>query len=163
VPVARPALLVSLIAAAAVLLPSAAQAQQRPMVIQVISIAESLKAHDVPPKGPSAGDWVAMTDRLANAVARFGKPQNAIVGSDQATLKIQKPGVETLDGVAKLPGGTIVFRGRVTTGKGGSQIVPVVDGTGRFAGARGTVTISQIGADPRLALNVYRLTLPPAI
>ena len=57
-------------------------------------------------------------------------------------------------GVVSLPGGTIVYRGEGSLGS--SKPIPVVGGTGRFAGARGTLAVGG-GTSP---LNTYRLTLP---
>jgi hypothetical protein len=39
-------------------------------------------------------------------------------------------------------------------------VFPVVRGTGRFAGARGTVTVTALAGE-KTALNVYRLVYPP--
>jgi hypothetical protein len=60
-----------------------------------------------------------------------------------------------VNGVATLPGGTIRVRGPVEEQTNATLVVPVVGGTGAFAGARGTLTIN--GTEKR-AWNVYRLT-----
>ena len=57
-------------------------------------------------------------------------------------------------GVVDLPGGTLVYSGRGTLGS--SSPIPVIRGTGQFAGAHGTLTVGS-GTSP---LNTYRLTLP---
>lgn len=154
---------IAVVASASVLMPTATWARSSATVIEVISLTTSLHAHRATPKRASPGDWIAETDRLINLIAQFGKRRGAIVGNDRATFTNHGSGVLTVDGAATFPGGTILFRGRVTTRKDGTEVLPVAGGTGHFAGARGTLTIGQIRSDERVALNIYRLTLPPAI
>jgi hypothetical protein len=113
---------------------------------------------DVPPTGASVGDSFTEASRLRNAVAQFGRPKGAVVGSDRATTTLISAQAVRMQGTVRLPGGTLTIRGRVTL-RPGSASVPVTGGTGRFAGARGTVTAAAL-PDGRSAANVYRITLP---
>jgi hypothetical protein len=58
---------------------------------------------------------------------------------------------------ASLPGGTIRSAGKVTAS---AARIPVVGGTGKFAGAGGTVEVRDLDPSGSPALNVYRLRLP---
>jgi hypothetical protein len=66
----------------------------------------------------------------------------------------------TIDVTATLPGGTLRVRGAMHVLADGSERYPVNGGTGRFAGARGTVTVRSLGGQGTQSSNVYRLTLP---
>jgi hypothetical protein len=121
------------------------------MVIRLVSDTTSVRGRDVAPKGPSVGDSVFSTSRLRNAVAQFGRARGAIVGSDRGTARLVSATRATVDGVASLPGGTLHFRGRLRS------TIPVVGGTGRFAGARGTLRVTATSRRDT-ALNVYTLT-----
>jgi hypothetical protein len=131
-----------------------------PAVIRVVSITTSYTTVDVPPKKASAGDHDVFTSRLLNARAQFGKPRGAVVGSDRGTMLLTSATSARLMTVARLPGGTIVVSGPLTSAGGGAVSIPVVEGTGQFAGARGTVTILA-PKDPKTAINIYRLTYGP--
>jgi hypothetical protein len=130
------------------------------MVIRLVSITTSARANDRPPKGASAGDTLFTTSRLENAVSQLGKPKGAVVGRDQGTARIVAPGQLEANGAATLPGGTIRFEGRVRALSPTSEQIPVTGGTGRFRGARGTLTVTPLSKDGVRAANVYRLTLP---
>ena len=125
------------------------------LVIRLISNNSIASANDKPPKGLSAGDSFTTTSTLRNQVAQFGKPKGALVGRDRAVQTFLSPTAFTIKGYAVLPGGRVLFRGRVTTT--GSS-VKVTGGTGRYASARGTVTADSLGGTR--TTNVYRLTLP---
>jgi hypothetical protein len=150
----------ALLAALALSVTAATATAQAPMTIQLISVGTSERTNDVPPAGPSRGDTSVQTSRLLNAVPQFGKPRNSVVGRDRATITLTGPTAGRIDGVTTLPGGTLVLRGAMRVQPGVGIVFPVVRGTGRYAGARGTVTI--LGSnDPLRAANIYRLTFPP--
>ena len=134
---------------------SGSDASQR-LVIRLISDNKIAGGVDKPPKGKlSAGDRFTTTSTLRNQVAQFGKPKGALVGRDRAVNTFLSARAYTVTGYAVLPGGRILFRGRVTA-SGGS--VNVTGGTGRYAHARGTVGGQDLGGTR--AINIYRLTLP---
>jgi hypothetical protein len=124
-------------------------------VLRFVSLTTSSKVDDRPPKGLGVGDGQFTTSQLRNAVAQLGKPKGAVVGSDSGTMTIAGERSIRVDVVTRLPGGTIVMRGLIRPAPAGVAL-PVTGGTGRFAGARGTMTISEESG--RRAINVYRLT-----
>jgi hypothetical protein len=125
------------------------------VVITVRSFTTYAVAQDKKPKGQSnKGDRIILRSRLSNVRAQFDMPRGAVVGSDQGTITFTSKTRIVVEGVARLPGGTIRFRGTGTFGE--NEPIPVVGGTGRFSGARGTLTVGE-GESP---LNTYRLTLP---
>jgi hypothetical protein len=127
------------------------------MVIRVISVGSVVSSNDKPPKGPSPGDRYITTSVLRNQVPQFGRPVGAVVGRDRAIYHFYASTTYLIDGVASFPGGTVFFRGR-TSVSSTTGAVPVTGGTGRFARARGTVRVSDLGGTR--ALNIYRLRLP---
>jgi hypothetical protein len=142
------------------LLPSLGEARSsRTVEVRILSVVSGYSQTDVEPKGLSAGDRVRMTDRLYNLVAQFGKPKGAPVGTDSGTMTIRR-GKQTANfqGVARLPGGTMVVKGRVTLGRTPTTLT-VAGGTGRYSRARGTVTVRTLDANGR-ASNIFHLTLP---
>lgn len=129
------------------------------LVIRLTSITTSARFDDKAPRGPSAGDRFFTTSRLINAVAQLGRARGAVVGSDSGTLTLTSPQAGRVDVVVRLVGGTLRVRGRTRVGSGTREVYPVTGGTGRFAGARGTLTVTGLGGDGTRASNVYRLTL----
>jgi hypothetical protein len=122
-------------------------------VIRVISVTTTYVEHRHPPAG-AVGDTVTTTDKLLNAVPQFGRTRNAVVGSDSAKLTFLRGGGMRLCGFARFPTGTIRICGAARAAQGGYS-VPIVGGTGQFANAQGTVSVS--GNDKR-SLNVYDVT-----
>ncbi len=136
----------------------AAAATRPPTVIKLVAVPTSAKVTDRAPKGPSTGDTVTETSRLLNEVAQFGKPPRAVVGSDRDVQRLRlNPRSLTVNGVTKLPGGTLLFRGKLERFGEDGTVIPVVGGTGRFLGAQGILVIVTAGK-PARTLNIYRLT-----
>ena len=132
--------------------------QDSALTIRVVSIPNRTVEHDLPPKGmPNQGDKYTGTSILRNAAPQFGKPNGAVVGSDTYAITITSEQWATVKVQAKLPGGTVRVQGR-TSLLLPSIKVPVTGGTGRYAGARGSSTATDL-SDGR-SLNVYRLRLP---
>jgi len=128
-------------------------------VITLISITTYEKHVDVPPKAASAGDHDFSASKLINAKAQFGKPKGAVVGSDRSVMVLESPTSALLKTLATLPGGTILFGGRLMAAGGGAVKIPVVRGTGVFAGATGTLTVLR-PTGPKTVVNIYRLSYP---
>jgi hypothetical protein len=122
------------------------------IVITVKSVTTASIPTDKAPKGASKGDRVLLRDRLVNVSRQFGKPAGAVVGRDEGVLVLTSANSGTFDGVATLPGGTIRLHGVI---RNGGESYSVVGGSGRYAHARGTITVGS-GKSP---LNTYRLKL----
>ena len=133
------------------------------MTIRLIgSAASSRYLVDHAPKGyPNKGDVVRETATLRNAVAQFGRPKGAIVGSDVwiTTIVIPPFGKAGVKATTTVPEGTIHAVGVVTATQM-TGTFRVVGGTGKYAGARGTLSLRNINASGSRAVIVYRLQLP---
>lgn len=137
---------------------SAVAAAPPPALIRLVSVTTSAKEIDRPPKGASAGDAVLETSMLYNDVRQFELPKRATVGTDRAVQRLLlKPRRLVVSGVASLPGGTLRFEGAMARNPRGGVVIPVVSGTGRYLGARGSLWILTAGT-PKRTLNIYRLT-----
>ncbi len=147
----------------AVALPAQAAptARAETVTIRLLSVTTEARVQkDVAPKNvASKGDVIWQKSLLRNAVAQFGKPKGALVGSDSGTITLVSPTVLANKGVAVLPGGTIRFAGR-SDGNSRVMVVAVTGGTGTYAGARGKLEVRALNADGSRTTNVYRLTLP---
>ena len=127
------------------------------LVIRVQSNTTSGALTHHPPAGPR-NDVVVEHDVLVNAKpGQFGQPAGSPVGSDVATITYRTNRSLVIRATASLPGGTILVAGVVTVTPGRPTVVPVVGGTGAFAGATGTETIGTTSVSP---LNTYRLSIP---
>ena len=111
-----------------------------------------------PKRVANAGDVFLARSMLRNGIAQFGKPTGAVVGGDVATVSLVSANRSDVKMTVKLPGGTLRVAGRVEDQR--VQTIPVVGGTGAFAGARGTCAITGLDASGNRARNVYRLSLP---
>ena len=114
-----------------------------------------------PPQGVgNVGDKMQAKNSLRNAVAQFGRPKGALVGSDVQTITVTSvtPTRARVTVAVTLPGGTLRVAGSVTASN--QTALPVVGGSGDFAGARGTTEVKSLDADGDPSLNIYRLRLP---
>lgn len=134
--------------------------EAKSMTIRLVSVTTKTKVLvDRPPtKTFNIGDVLWSKSTLRNEVAQFGRPKGAIVGGDVATLEVISNSKGDVKVTAKLPGGTLRAAGRV--GSGLSASIPVVGGTGAFAGARGVAESSPLSPGSDRERNVYRLQLP---
>ena len=135
------------------------------LMIRLIATTKpgSIWVRDVPPRTIrtgqyTEGDTIGSADILRNALAQFGKPKGAVIGSDRSILTVTSPTRALIHTQVKLPGGSLRIEGRFTFGTTKAIVLPVVDGSGAFAGARGSTTITQLSG--RRSLNVVRLRLP---
>ena len=150
------ALVIALPAAAT----DAAAAESVTIRVFVMPVERSIK--DVPPETLrlaheyTKGDTISGTSILRNAVRQFGKPKGARVGTSSGVIVAVSSQTVRLDGVARFPGGTVHVRGMgkiVPNPK-----VPIVGGTGRYAGATGVVEGRYVASGD--TLNIYRLQVP---
>jgi hypothetical protein len=126
--------------------------------VYVKEVTQSIK--DVPPKTLvgfeyTKGDTIRGTEILRNAVRQFNKPKGANVGTDRYVILAVAYQKVRADFIAKFPGGTVHAHGE---GKPGSGRVPVVGGTGRYAGATGVAEGRHLANGKKL--NIYRLQIP---
>ena len=131
---------------------------QHVLVIRVTSVLTSVRSINAPPKGVREGEIIFLTDQLLNVMPQFGRPARASVGSDQGTLTVVSATTARLVGTASFPDGTIKLNGLIPLAGNRPTVIPVVGGTGRYAGARGADTQPAPGGNTEL--NTYRLTLP---
>ena len=135
--------------------PLAAQAD-RTVVVRLTSVTLFNTPYDLAPNGAERGRPLRREEPAARtpfpSSASRRAPSSAPTGAPP-TL-VSKTVMKSV-GVAKLPGGTIRFQG---TGRLGARTsIPVVGGTGDYAGARGTL-VGRAGREHRL--NTYTLKLP---
>jgi hypothetical protein len=147
----------------AMALPAAASdaVAAKSVTIRVFVIPVTRKVIDVPPKTlnlgeHTKGDTISGTSILRNAVRQFGKPKGARVGSSSGVIVTLSARTARDDGVARFPGGTVHIHG---LGKiDPNPKVPVVGGTGRYAGATGLVEGRVLASGQQL--DIYRLHVP---
>jgi len=112
-----------------VALPSAGAAPG-PQVIRLIWVQTS--------NHPS-GKKRSWTSDLLNETRQFGKPAGVKVGAEVGVSH----GPQLVGGI-KLPGGVLEYSGRARhLPRDAGIVVPVVDGSGAFAGVKGTYTRSN--------------------
>jgi hypothetical protein len=131
------------------------------MTFTVRLIQEATYRHPHPPDG-NVGDVFSTTLRLFAVGPLFGKPDKAYVGTMSFSYTFQGAcssagagckGTTNLDTLSKLPGGTITANGNNVSLGRLPYVVPILRGTGTFAGASGTVSIAPSGA----ATEVYTI------
>jgi hypothetical protein len=134
----------------------------RSLTIRVLVTPVTRTIKDVPPKTVrstgewSKGDTLSGTSILRNFVPQFGKPKGARVGTSSFTDIALSSQMVREDGIARLPGGTVHVRGVVPIGP--TVKLPVVGGTGIYAGSTGVVEGRHLANGD--SLNVLRLQLP---
>jgi hypothetical protein len=142
-----------LIAAAALALsssPAAAKPHARTITIKARSQLTHVQLVDNAPAGASAGDMLVFTERL---VDRRGRR----IGSDAASCVRLFDATSLCTGTYKLRGGRVMVQ-LLQPGPTGTYDQAVTGGTGRFAGARGTVTVAQRPSGDRFT---FRLRVGP--
>ncbi len=133
------------------LVASGTASTNKPVSLHIMAINPHTETLDFPPLGKSPGD-VYVFD--ATIVKPNGRTKIGRVRGTQTDIKIER-GVETVQGMLTYqmgPGNEIVIGGLSSypltgTGliRGRSYVRPVLGGTGRFAGARGTVSSRYLG------------------
>jgi hypothetical protein len=149
---------VSLVMALPAAASDAATAKSLTIRVYVKEVTQSIK--DVPPKTIvgfeyTKGDTIRGTEILRNAVRQFNKPKGANVGTDRYVILAVAYQKVRADFVARFPGGTVHAHGE---GRPGSGKVPIVGGTGLYAGATGVAEGRHLPNGKKL--NIYRLQVP---
>lgn len=126
----RAALLLLAVAAALSISVPSAGSEPRAQVVRLVWIQTS----DHP-----SGQKRSWTSQLLNATRQFGKPAGVKVGAEVGFSH----GAQYVGGV-KLPGGVLEYSGKARhLPRHGGIVIPVVDGSGAFAGVKGTYTLSD--------------------
>jgi hypothetical protein len=107
----------------------AARSAPRTQVIRLLWVQTSNH-----PNGKKSS-WTA---QLLNATRQFGRPAGTKVGAEVGLSH----GAQFVGGI-KLPGGVLEYSGKVKHVQRDGIAVPVVDGSGVFAGVTGTYTRSH--------------------
>jgi hypothetical protein len=151
---------VSLVMALPAAASDAATAKSLTIRVHVKQVTQSIK--DVPPKTYALaheytkGDTISGTEILRNAVPQFDKPKGANVGTDRYVITAVAWEKIRVDFVTRFPGGTVHAHGE---GKVGSKPeVPIVGGTGIYAGATGVIEGQHLANGEKL--NIYRFQIP---
>jgi hypothetical protein len=138
----------------------AATAKSFTIRVYVKQVTQLIK--DVPPKTfklaheYTKGDTIRGTEILRNALRQFNKPKGAEVGTDRYVIIAVAWQKVSVDFVTRFPGGTVHAHGE---GKIGSKPkVPIVGGTGLYAGATGSIEGQHLANGKKL--NIYRLQIP---
>jgi hypothetical protein len=130
------------------------------MTITILSRIRILQPHDTAPKGKeNKGDWIKYQSLLLTVGPLFGrKKANTPVGYEKGTQTFVNATDARVSGTSTFPGqGTISYRGAMKSLKNGRVSVPIVNGTGKFSGAKGVLVI---GPGQTESVNTYRLKLP---
>jgi hypothetical protein len=134
---------------------------QESLTIRLTSTLTAARRVDTAPKGrPNRGDSVTITCALQNRVAQLGEAKGAVVGKDVTVVKFKSARESTSTTTVYLPGGTIRFSPHDSRPGSNSITIPIQGGTGRFAGAEGSLYVRDLDRGAGVSLNVYRLRLP---
>jgi hypothetical protein len=126
--------------------PAQAKRHHRPISFEVRSQIENVKVVDNAPAGDSPGDVLVFTEKLFDSRGRQ-------IGSDAATCVRLFDVTSLCTGLYKLPGGQVMVQ-LLQPGPTGTYDQAVTGGTGRFAGARGTVTVEQRSGGDRFTFRL---------
>jgi hypothetical protein len=118
------------------------------ITLQLTSKLQHFSQVDNPPTGQSAGDLVVFTERLLNASGQ-------VVGSDAASC------VYLFDARLLCTGAYILHAGQIQVqlvqpglASTGVYTQAITGGTGRYAGATGTVTLHEHAAGDRFTFHI---------
>lgn len=126
--------------------PLAASGHHGPAPLQLRSQLQDARAVDAPPAGASAGDTLVFTERLLDADGR-------VVGTDAASCVRLFDQRSLCTGTYVLPRGQLMVQ-LLQPGPTGVYTQAITGGTGRYAGARGTVVVDQRPGGDRFTFRV---------
>jgi hypothetical protein len=115
--------------------PAEAKNHGRTIIIKARSQLDQVQLVDNAPTGGSPGDVLVFTEQLFDSRGKR-------IGSDAATCTRLFDATSLCTGTYKLPGGRLMVQ-LLQPGPTGTYDQAITGGTGRFAGARGTVTVAQ--------------------
>jgi hypothetical protein len=128
--------------------PAAAKSHGRTITIKATSHIDQVQLVDNAPTGGSPGDVLVFTEKLFNA---RGKQ----IGTDAASCVRLFDLTSLCTGTYKLPGGRLMVQ-LLQPGPIGIYDQAITGGTGRFAAARGTVTVDQRPDGDRFTFKIRR-------
>jgi hypothetical protein len=134
---------------AALALPAAsaeAKGRWRTVTINATSKIDNARFVDTGVAGDSPGDMLVFTEKLFDA-------KGTQIGSDAATCVRLFDATSLCTGTYKLPGGRLMVQ-LLQPGPTGVYDQAITGGTGRFAGARGTVTVDQQATGDRFTFKI---------
>jgi hypothetical protein len=126
--------------------PAAAKSHDRTITIKARSQLDQVQPVDNAPAGDSAGDVLVFTERLFDL---HGKR----IGSDAASCVRLFDATSLCTGTYTLPGGRVMVQ-LLQPGPTGTYEQAITGGTGRFAGARGTVRVAQQPTGDRFTFRI---------
>jgi hypothetical protein len=126
--------------------PAGAKTHGHTITIKARSQIEHAQSVDNAPTGDSPGDLVIFTEQLFDSRGKR-------IGSDAATCVRLFDATSLCTGIYKLPGGQVMVQ-LLQPGPTGTYDQAITGGTGRFAGARGTVTVAQQSGGDRFTFKV---------
>jgi hypothetical protein len=133
---------------------STASSQQTAQVIRVIAITETFEPIDFSEsRAPRAGERFAFAGSLYSWA---GQKRGERVGSFEVLVTATSADCGYLTATGRLAGGTMVIAGRTPFFEVPVERYAVTGGTGRYAGARGTMAVRGLGATDNSAL-IFRL------
>jgi hypothetical protein len=143
----RSAIVLSGLAVLLLAAPSADAAKgHRKITIKARSKLDRVQFVDNAPTGDSAGDMLIFTEKLFNS---RGKQ----IGSDAASCVRLFDATSLCTGTYKLPKGRLMVQ-LLQPGPTGTYDQAITGGTGRYAGARGTVTVAQQASGDRFTFRI---------
>jgi hypothetical protein len=140
---------VVVLAALAAAAPAPAATPARTVTLQARSQVEQAQTVDNQPAGPSAGDLLVFTERLLD-------PSGKEIGHDAAVCVTLFDARSLCTGTYDLRGGQVMVQ-LLQPGPQRTYDQAITGGTGRYAGARGTVTVHQGDGGDRFT---FRIRLP---
>jgi len=149
------AVLVVVFATLSLLVASPASGQQQAQVISVLAVGEQSHpisgfAEDRPPQ---VGDSFAFSGSFYQWA---GQKRGKRIGRFEALITVTSTRWGYLTATGSLPGGLILIAGRTPLFDAPVERHAVIGGTGRYAGARGTLTVKNIRGTDNSAL-IFRL------
>jgi hypothetical protein len=126
--------------------PAAAKRHERTITIKARSHLDQVRLIDNAPAGDSPGDVLVFTEQLFNSNGKR-------IGSDAASCVRLFDATSLCTGAYKLPGGQLMVQ-LLQPGPTGTYDQAITGGTGRFAGARGTVTVAQKPGGDRFTFRI---------
>jgi allene oxide cyclase-like protein len=142
--------------AVALLAVASASGQRGPQVISILAVSETFHliggiSEDRPPQ---VGDRFGFGGSLFNWE---GRKRGKRIGRFEVLVTATSERGGYLTGTGFLPAGQILIAGFTPFTESSIERYAVIGGTGRYAGARGTVTVRNLGADSDNSALVIRL------